>query len=313
MMKMSKMVGRRLKEVPKDAKTDSHKFLIRGGYIRPVSAGIYDLLPAGKRIVEKIEMLLPLVERYEAAWERLNAFNRRFPADLQKSLLQMAIQGKLVEQRLDEGSAEALYTKIQAEKAALIKAGKLKKDKPLPEITADELPFDIPPTWKWVRWGDISYSIQYGYNAPARASGRIRIVRISDIQEGEIVWDTVPFCDIKEFEIDDYLLKKNDILFARTGGTVGKSHLVKEPQDAIFAGYLIRTCYSEQLCPQYLKFFMESALYWKQLQAGTIATAQPNCNGKTLARMILPLPPLAEQKRIVERLEQLLALTQQLC
>lgn len=122
------------------------------------------------------------------------------------------------------------------------------------------------------------------------------------------MWETVPYCDIKEGEIDAYLLKPNDILFARTGGTVGKSYLVQEvPEEAIYAGYLIRTRYSNQLCPQYLKYFMESELYWSQLREGTIATAQPNCNGKTLGNMLVPIPPSHEQIRIVEKLNAVMA------
>ena len=266
-----------------------------------------------KRIVAKIEELLPYLDRYEKAWNRLEEFNRRFPADMQKSILQMAIQGKLVEQRPEEGTGEELYRQIQAEKQALIKTGKIKKEKPLPEIAEDEVPFEIPEGWCWVRWGDLSQSIQYGYNAPAQENGRIKMVRISDIQNGKVLWDTVPYCEISEDEIPTYLLGINDILFARTGGTVGKSYLVKEvPEDAIYAGYLIRTRYSALLCPEYLKYFMESQLYWEQLRNGTIATAQPNCNGKTLSRMILPLPPLAEQKRIVARLEEILPLCEKL-
>lgn len=266
-----------------------------------------------KRIVAKIEELLPLIDRYEEAWTKLEEFNKRFPGDMQKSLLQMAIQGKLVEQRPEEGTGEELYTKIQAEKQALIKSGKIKKDKTLPEITDDEKPFDIPESWKWVRWGALSESIQYGFNAPAKEKGRIRMVRISDIQDGNVLWDTVPFCDIAENNIETYLLGKNDILFARTGGTVGKSFLVKEvPYESVYAGYLIRTRYSSLLCPEYMKHFMESQLYWEQLRNGTIATAQPNCNGQTLSKMILPLPPLAEQKRIVAKLEQLLPLCERL-
>lgn len=227
---------------------------------------------------------------------------------LKNAILQEAIEGRLVPQDPNDEPASALLARIRKEKEELVKVGKLKKkDLEVKPISEDEIPFEIPEGWEWVRWGTLSESIQYGYNAPAKARGRIPMVRISDIQDGKIVWDTVPYCDINENDIDSYLLKQNDILFARTGGTVGKSYLVKEmPKEAIYAGYLIRTRYSNSLCPQYLKFFMESALYWLQLKDGTIATAQPNCNGKTLSQMILPLPPLAEQHRIVAKIEELL-------
>ena len=237
-----------------------------------------------RRIVAKIEELLPYVDRYAAAYEKLEQFNAKFPEDMKKSILQYAIQGKLVEQRAEEGTGEELYQQIQAEKQRLIAEKKIKKEKPLAEVSEDEIPFDIPESWKWVRWGYLSFSIQYGYNAPAKKSGRIKMVLISDIQEGKVVWDTVPFCDIKEEEIPTYLLSINDILFARTGGTVGKSYIVKEiPEEAIYAGYLIRTRYSDMLCPEYLYYFMQTHLYWTQLRNGTIATAQPNCNGQTLS------------------------------
>ena len=170
----------------------------------------------------------------------------------------------------------------------------------------EEIPFEIPQGWEWERWGNISQSIQYGYNAPALEHGAIKMVRISDIQENCVLWDNVPYCQIAENDIDTYLLKVNDILFARTGGTVGKSFLVEEvPERAIYAGYLIRTRYSSLLNPRYMKSFMESQLYWEQLKNGTIATAQPNCNGKTLAKMLLPIPPAKEQDRIVGKLTQL--------
>ncbi|MBD5153056.1 MAG: restriction endonuclease [Oscillibacter sp.] len=294
---------------------------VAGGTATPIiNRGLWDklLIPLPplaeqKRIVAKIEELLPYIDRYEQAWSRLEAFNKRFPSDMQKSLLQMAIQGTLVEQKPEEGTAEDLYQQIQVEKRRLVKEGKIKKEKPLPEIAEDEVPFEIPESWKWCRWGDLSNTIQYGYNASAQISGRIKMVRISDIQDGNVQWDMVPFCDIDEEEIPIYLLQKDDILFARTGGTVGKSYLVKDvPEESIYAGYLIRTRYSENLCPEYMKAFMESQLYWTQLRNGTIATAQPNCNGKTLAKMVLPLPPLAEQKRIVAKLEKLLPLCERL-
>ncbi len=132
------------------------------------------------------------------------------------------------------------------------------------------------------------------------------MVRISDIHNNTVMWDNVPYCDISEEEIESYILKNDDILFARTGGTVGKSFLVNNIQkEAIYAGYLIRTRYSNLFVPQYLKYFMESYLYWDQLREGTIATAQPNCNGKTLSKMLLPIPPVQEQRRIVQTIQNI--------
>lgn len=260
-----------------------------------------------KRIVNKIEELIPYVEKYALNYEKLEKLNTGFPDDMKKSILQHAIQGKLVEQRAGEGTGEELYKEIQAEKQRLIKEGKIKREKVLPEINDDEIPFDIPDSWKWVRWGELSFSIQYGYNAPAKISGRIKMVRITDIQNGVIDWDNVPFCDIDEKDIDKYKLAENDILFARTGGTVGKSYIVRDIlEESIYAGYLIRTRYSNMLDPMYLYYFMQTNLYWNQLRAGTISTAQPNCNGQTLSKMIIPLPPIIEQQRIVSKVEELL-------
>ena len=228
--------------------------------------------------------------------------------DLKNSILQLAVQGKLVEQRAEEGTARELIEQIKLEREQLIKDKKIKKSKPLPEITEDEIPFEIPESWEWVRWGELSFSIQYGYNAPAIANGQYKMVRISDIQNNKVLWDTVPYCEIKDDDVETYQLAEDDILFARTGGTVGKSFLVKEvPCNAVYAGYLIRTRFDAQkLVPEYLKFFMESQLYWQQLRNGTIATAQPNCNGQTLSKMMVPIPPLEEQHRIVAKIEEIL-------
>lgn len=225
---------------------------------------------------------------------------------IRSKILLLALQGKLTEQLAEDGNAQELYDDIQKDKCVLLQQGKIKKEKPLPPITEKELPFEIPENWKWIRWGELSESIQYGYNAPAKSEGKIKMVRISDIQDGKVMWNEVPYCDIADSEIDQYILKKNDILFARTGGTVGKSYIVSEiSEKAVFAGYLIRTSYSVKLCAQYMKYFMESSLYWRQLQNGTIATAQPNCNGKTLSKMIVPLPPYAEQIRIVDMFDSI--------
>ena len=249
------------------------------------------------------------------------------PQELKNSILQLAIQGRLVEQRPEEGTAAELVEKIFAAKDAKdakknltqrrrVRGGKATSApsvSPRDKISDDEKPFDIPESWEWVRLYEIADSIQYGYSAPARQSGRIRMVRISDIQNGKINWNTVPFCDIAEKDVERYLVEAGDVLFARTGGTVGKSYLVRDtPQESIYAGYLIRTRFLSCVLPQFAKIFFESDIYWKQLKSGLVATAQPNFNGKKLASMLIPLPPLAEQKRIVAKLEELLPLCERL-
>ena len=274
------------------------------------------------RIVAEIEKFEPLIAEYDKLEQQSTKLDDEIYDKLKKSILQYAIQGKLVPQDPNDEPASVLLERIRAEKRA--KLGKKYVDsyiykgddncyyEHIAGRAQDELvevPFDIPDNWVWVRWGNLSFSIQYGYNAPAKESGRIKMVRISDIHNNEVDWDNVPFCDISESDIKTYLLKENDILFARTGGTVGKSYLVTSvPEEAVYAGYLIRTQYSDQLSAQYLKYFMESSLYWMQLKDGTIATAQPNCNGQTLSKMILPLPPLAEQKRIVAKINEIFAM-----
>ena len=257
-----------------------------------------------RRIVQKLSDVLPLVMVYNDKETALETYNNDFPSQLKKSILQYAVQGKLVPQDPADEPASVLLERIRAEKEQLIKSGKIKRDKHesvifrrdnsyyervdgIERCIDDEMPFEIPESWRWTRWGTVATSIQYGYNAPAKQCGCIRMVRISDIHENLVTWTTVPFCDIDELDISTYLLQPNDILFARTGGTVGKSFLVRDvPYEAIYAGYLIRTRYSALLCPQYLKYFMESPLYWQQLKTGTTATAQPNCNGQTLSNMI---------------------------
>ncbi len=279
------------------------------------------LPPIGEqsRIVSKLIEYTPLIMKYDKLEQEKSKLDGEIYDKLKKSILQYAIQGKLVPQDENDEPASELLKRIRAEKKAQL--GKKYIDSYIykgddncyyehidgkAKDEAIEVPFDLPNNWAWVRWGDLSYSIQYGYNAPAKERGRIKMVRISDIHDNTVDWTNVPFCDIDEKDINTYLLKTNDILFARTGGTVGKSYLVTDvPEDAIYAGYLIRTRYSGELAAQYLKYFMESSLYWEQLREGTIATAQPNCNGQTLSKMLMPIPPLTEQQRIVNKINEI--------
>ena len=288
-----------------------------------VADSLFPLPPIAeqKRIVAEIEKFEPLIAEYDKLEQQATKLDGEIYDKLKKSILQYAIQGKLVPQDSNDEPAAILLERIRAEKKAQL--GKKYVESYIykgddncyyehingkdVDITED-IPFDLPDSWAWSRWGELSDSIQYGYNAPAKQSGRIKMIRISDIHENQVMWENVPYCDIAEEDISTYLLKENDILFARTGGTVGKSFLVQNiKEEAIYAGYLIRTRYNSKLIPQYFKYFMESPLYWSQLRNGTIATAQPNCNGQTLSKMIVPVPPLAEQKRIVEKIDEIFA------
>lgn len=228
--------------------------------------------------------------------------------DLKNSILLSAFQGKISERNAKDTNIKETLLLIKEEKEEFILSNKNIKKIKLEEILKKEKPFEIPKEWLWVRWGSLSNSIQYGVNNGALQNGNVKLVRISDIQNNEIDWNNVPYSLIKEKEIKQYLLKENDILFARTGGTVGKSVIVKNiPKDIpyVFAGYLIRSNYSQKVNYKYLKYFMESSLYWNQLKNGTIGSAQPNCNGQTLSKMIIPLPPIEEQQRIVDKIEEL--------
>ena len=173
-----------------------------------------------RRIVAKIEELLPYVDRYAAAYEKLEQFNAKFPEDMKKSILQYAIQGELVEQRAEEGTGEELYQQIQAKKQRLVKEGKIKKEKPLPEITEDEVPFDIPESWAMVRFGSV-VSLLSGtdfkpedYNN--QGEGTVYITGASNLsEEGVIVsrWTETP----------RNIANRGDVLLVCKGSGYGKT------------------------------------------------------------------------------------------
>lgn len=228
---------------------------------------------------------------------------------LKEAILQEAVQGKLVEQNSNDEPASVLLEKIKKEKEQLIKEKKIKKEKPLPKITQDEVPYELPNGWEWVRLDDVTINIHYGFNASADFKNLdVRLLRITDIQNNKVNWNEVPGCKIKESDIKSYELNENDILIARTGGTIGKTYLVKNLSvKSVFASYLIRAIPSINLNPNYMKYFMESPLYWEQLYRHSMGTGQPNVNGTALKSLYYPLPPLEEQKRIVEKVDTLMA------
>ena len=263
-----------------------------------------------KRIVAKIEELLPLIERYEKAWSRLEDFNKRFPADMQKSILQMAVQGKLVEQRPEEGTGEELYRRIQTEKQALVKAGKIKKEKPLPEITEDEIPFEIPESWKWVRLCTIG-NTQTG-NTPSKAHPEyqgsvIPFITPGDILNGSICYSNQALSSLGKEAAR--VAESGTILQVCIGGSIGKAAVTN--QEVTF-NQQINSITPLNCIPDYVYSVMTSQSFIKKMKDSAGGTATPIINRGLWDSLLIPLPPLAEQKRIVARLEELLPLCERL-
>ena len=182
------------------------------------------------RIVAKIEEILPYIDQYDKAYTKLETFNKKFPEDMKKSILQMAMQGKLVEQRAEEGTADELYEQIVAEKAQLIKDGKIKKEKPLPEIAEDEIPFDIPSSWKWVRLGTI-VSVYGGKRIPAGTrlsendTGH-KYIRVADMKDETVSLDDIKYITDEIYEkIKQYFITSDDI-YITVAGTIGRVGVV---------------------------------------------------------------------------------------
>ena len=177
----------------------------------------------------------------------------------------------------------------------------------------ENVPFEVPDNWVWTTVNDISKSIIYGVSESAKSEGKYKLLRITDIQNNKVDWETVPFTDFDDDKVASYILYDGDIVFARTGATVGKSYLIKGlNQKAIYASYLIRVQTSDLILPEYVKLFFESGHYWEQIELSSVGIGQPNVNGTILGRLNIPLPPFAEQKRIVIEIERWLSLIDQI-
>lgn len=269
-----------------------------------------------KRIVAKIEELLPYIDRYTASYERLEQVNTEFPEDMKKSVLQYAIQGKLVEQRPEEGTAEELYRQIQAEKQKLIKAGRIKKDKPLPEIAEDEIPFDIPESWKWVRIGTVA-TILGGKRIPAgrklssNDTGYIYI-RVSDMKDCYVSTENLQYVPEDIFpSISKYIIHKEDV-FITVAGTIGRvGKIPPELDGANLTENADRLVFS-LMDQDWLIKCMQSSLVQNQIADATTKVGQPKLAIIRIQNMLIPLPPLAEQKRIVAKLDEILPLCEEL-
>ena len=158
----------------------------------------------------------------------------------------------------------------------------------------------MPKGWEWARMSSLSSVIHYGFTASARLSGNAKLLRITDIQDGKVQWDDVPFCEIDKKGLCNYQLENDDIVIARTGGTVGKSFVISDISVvAVFASYLIRIKPVPGIYIPYIATYLESPCYWRQLTDATSGTGQPNVNGQSLSNLLVPIPPFDEQKRII--------------
>ena len=273
-----------------------------------------------KRIVAKIEELLPLVDRYAVAYEKLEQFNAKFPEDMKKSILQYAIQGKLVEQRPEEGTGKELYRQIQTEKQRLIKEGKIKKEKPLPEIAEDEKPYDIPENWTWVRFGDLgSYkkgpfgsAITKSMFVP-KGNGAIKVYEQKNaIQKDATLGDYYIRRDYFESKMKGFEVFPGDIIVS-CAGTIGETYVMPDKfEQGIINQALMRMKIFEPLYIPYFLTFFDFVLK-KNARSGSKGSAIKNIPPfEILKNYLVPIPPLAEQRRIVAKLEEILPLCERL-
>lgn len=273
-----------------------------------------------RRIVEKIEELMPYVDKYDVAYSEVEELNKKFPEDMQKSILQYAIQGKLVEQREEDGTAKELIQRIEAEKKQLIKEGKIKKTKALPEITEDEIPFDIPENWKWVRLSQIAilengdrsgkYPVEKDY-----VEFGVPFFGAKDMSDAVMSFDNVRYISEEKFaELGNGKLQDKDFI-CLLRGSVGKCALFiadeRHHTGFICAQMVIIRCINIEIC-HYLASFLTSPFYLRYIDSKVTGTAVRQLPAKELGNVLIPLPPLAEQKRIVAKLEEILPLCERL-
>lgn len=256
-----------------------------------------------KRIVAKIEELMPLVEEYGKAEEQLTKLNAEFPDKLRKSILQQAVQGKLTERVPADEPASELLKRIKKEKEALMKSGKIKKEKPLPEITEDEKPFDIPDTWEWVRFTNV-IDIASNLVQPNEYHDLMHIAP-DNIQKGTgklLVCQTVREDKVAS---PNHLFCKGQLIYSKIRPLLRK--VVIAPFDGLCSAdmYPLKTC----LNTSYVKYVMLSEIFnWQVAVIASNRVKMPKINKNELGKIVIPLPPLAEQNRIVKRVEEILAL-----
>lgn len=267
------------------------------------------------RIVAKIEELLPYVDCYAESYEKLEQFNAKFPEDMKKSILQYAVQGKLVEQRLEEGTAEELYQQIQEEKQKLLNEGKIKKEKKLEDISDFDIPFDIPDSWKWIKVGELSSKVTDGeHKTPHRVKKFCGYYLLSarNVLNGSIRLDDVDYVDEEEYKRISMRCnpQEGDILLS-CSGSVGRCTCIRDKNKYV----MVRS--AAMISPilidsKYLMYAIQSECVQMQIREKTKQTAQANLFQAAIINLVIPVPPVKEQRRIVDKIEELLPFCEKL-
>ena len=234
---------------------------------------------------------------------------------MQKSVLQMAIQGKLVDHRPKEGTGEELYRQIQAEKQRLVKSGKIKKEKPLPEITEAEIPFDIPDSWMWVRLGEIMNSITDGtHRTPKYSTSGIKFVSVKNMSGGFLCLDNTKFITPSEHEelIKRCNPKRGDMLLSKVGTTGVPAIVDTDEPFSIFVSVALLKFNHDCIDEKFLYYLLKSQLVQMQADDNTRGVGNKNWVLDAIAKTMVVIPPLVEQKRIVAKLVEILPLCERL-
>ena len=289
---------------------------------QPVVSGkkIYPLVVAlpplaeQERIVEKLEQILPLVEEYGKNEEKLSKLNSTLPNKIKQSILKYAMQGKLVEQNPSDKPVSELLKQIKAEKEQLIKDGKIKKEKPIPEITQDEIPFEIPNSWEWVKLGRLGISnigLTYSPTDITTSANGIPVLRSSNIQNNKIDLNDLVRVTT-EIKNSNLYVETGDILICARNGSkhlVGKSAIIEALDEPMTFGAFMAIFRSK--INSWIKVYLDSPLFKKTLESVNTVTIN-QITQSNLKNAIIPLPPLAEQQRIVTKVEELLSIVDRL-
>ena len=280
-----------------------------------------------KRIVAKIEELLPFIEKYEQAETKLTALNKSFPEMLKKSILQEAVQGKLVPQNPDDEPASVLLERIRTEKQELIKQGKIKKSKHESIIVtrdkipyeiidgkerciADEVPFEIPESWCWCRLGTIA-SVLGGKRIPAGRKLSLEktehvYIRVSDMKDDTVSLDNLQYVPNDIYSsISRYIINEEDV-YITVAGTIGRIGKIPKELDGANLTENADRLVIRIINQDWLIRFLKSNLIQNQIAEATTKVGQPKLAILRIQKLLIPLPPIAEQKRIVEKIEELM-------